>query len=67
MLVHRYDIVPVSGEWSEHTQWTNHLIAAILPPDQDVEVEMAPRKGREEVWRLSMGDASAVSFPGAEL
>jgi len=33
MLVNRYEIAPVSGEWSEHTQKINHLVAAILPPD----------------------------------
>ena len=63
MLVHRYDIVPTGGKWINHTQTINHLVAAIPPPDQDVEVEIVPRRTNEEVCKFTMGDASAVSFP----
>lgn len=65
MLVWRYEMVPEHGEWSTLTQKRNHLVAAILPPDQDVEVEIALREEGE--WRIGMGDAGAVEFAGADL
>lgn len=68
MLVWRYEMVPVQGEWSEPTQKISHLVAAILPPDRDVEVEIALRKGEEGgTWRFGMGHAGAVEFAGADL
>jgi hypothetical protein len=65
MRVLRYDVVPTSEKWINHTQKLNHLVAAVLPPDQDVKVEIVPRKTKE-VWNFTIGDESDVSFSAAE-
>lgn len=65
MRVLRYDVVPTSEKGINHTQKLNHLVAAVLPPDQDVKVEIVPRKTKE-VWNFTVGDESDVSFSAAE-
>ena len=65
MLVHRYDMIPTGGKWINHTQNISHLVAAILPPDQDVEVNIVPRD-EKKTWTFIMGDKSAASFSGAD-
>ena len=66
MLVLRYDIVPVGGRWIKHTQKINHLVAAILPPDQDVEVEFRIRSAKKGNWSFVLGQASTSSFASAD-
>lgn len=67
MLVLRYHIVPKDGgKWKSHTQKRNHLVAAILPPDQDVEVEIIPRKTKKEIWKFVMGNSTSATYSVVE-
>lgn len=47
MLVLRYDMRPVSGEWVDPGQDTTNMSLAIGPPREKVLVNMVPRKGSE--------------------
>ena len=43
-------------------QKIHHIVAAILPPAQDVEFDIVPNKRKKEVWTYSMGEASVMLF-----
>ena len=43
MFVLRYDLEPMSGKWLEPTTTINNLVAAVLPPDQDIKVNVVAR------------------------
>ena len=49
MLVHQYDIKPVSGEWKLPTAVQPSLAVNVFPPKEDVRVWMVPREGLEDV------------------
>jgi cytochrome P450 len=57
MLVMRYDMSPVSGEWRMPPQNASNLAAAIMCPGRDVDVDITPRKGYEDGhWAFQLID-----------
>ena len=67
MLVMRYDIRPVAGngEWVLPTTNKTDSLAAIIPPDYDVRVNITTRKGFEDdQWDFLLTDSNeqALSF-----
>ena len=62
MLVTRFDIAPTAGTWSMPRTNKTNVASVVMEPDTDVEVEISPRKGFEEVrWVYSLKD-SDTSF-----
>ena len=55
MLVHQYEIKPVSGKWRVPTAVQPSLAVNVFPPKEDVRVWMVAREGLEDVeWVFSM-------------
>lgn len=48
MFVLRYEARPASGTWINPTQKINNFVPAILPPDQDILLDMRSREGFED-------------------
>ena len=49
MLVHQYEIKPVSGDWGLPTAVQPSLAVNVFPPKEEVRVWMVPREGLEDV------------------
>lgn len=51
MFVLRYNIEPPRGKWMEPIQNINHLVASVLPPDQDILTSIVPRNAVDGHFR----------------
>ncbi|KAL9086304.1 MAG: hypothetical protein Q9165_007219 [Trypethelium subeluteriae] len=61
MFIMRYDITPLTGEWSLPTVESTNMTSAIMTPDNDIEVEVSLRKGYEEgEWAFGLKDSEKV-------
>ncbi|KAF2998690.1 hypothetical protein E8E14_003752 [Neopestalotiopsis sp. 37M] len=62
LWIARFDMLPVGGEWKEPTTAKTNVAAAVMGPDEDVQVEIATRKGLEHVtWAVKL-EASDKTF-----
>lgn len=67
MFVLRYDLQPAMGSWTEPTQNINHLVASVLPPDQDILMSVVPRNAVDGSWNfVNVGLKSQSSFSAME-
>lgn len=58
LLVLRFDIKPVAGDWAEPT-WDKSPMAAAFPiPDKDIPVEMVPRDAGRK-WKVTFSDSGS--------
>jgi cytochrome P450 len=53
LLVLRFDLVPVGGEWKQPTTVKSPLVNALPVPDFDFDVELKPRGNRDDKWTIS--------------
>lgn len=54
-LILRFDLVPVSGEWTIPPQKQESLATNVFPPEHDIKVRFSPRKNYEDVqWSFIM-------------
>ena len=61
MFVARFDMKPVSGEWTMPTTAKTNVAAVIMEPDIDVEVEVSPRPGFERIrWTIELQESMDV-------
>lgn len=61
MFVMRYDMVPVSGEWTLPTVEKTNVAAVVMEPDTDVDVLVSQRKGLEgDRWSFSLKTSEDV-------
>ena len=61
MFVVRYDVAPLSGEWTEPTVENTNIASAITTPDNDIEVEVSLRKGYEEgEWAFTLNGSAKI-------
>lgn len=62
LMVLQFDIIPIAGKWNEPT-WKNSPLQAGFPViDQDIEVELRPRKANVQ-WNVTFsttGEAAEV-------
>lgn len=65
MFVLRYDAQPASGDgkWTNLTQEINNLVPVILPPDEDILLEIRSREGFEDWEWEFVGVESKTHFP----
>ncbi|KAI4858653.1 putative cytochrome P450 [Hypoxylon rubiginosum] len=62
LWIARFDTRPVSGEWTMPTTAKTNVAAAVMGPDEDVQVEIATRKGMDGVqWAVKL-EASDKTF-----
>lgn len=64
MMVLRYEIVPIDGgTWTEPTANKINVGNSVVEPDDDVEVEVRPRKEAEHgSWTFRLADSEEVVF-----
>ncbi|EPE24916.1 Cytochrome P450 [Glarea lozoyensis ATCC 20868] len=61
MCVVRFELKPVTGKWTMPTTRNTGVAAAVMEPDQEVEVEVSLRKGFEEgTWRFGLSESKEV-------
>jgi cytochrome P450 len=61
MCIVRFELRPVSGEWTMPTTKNTGVAAAVMEPDQEVEVEVILRNGFEEgTWRFGLSESKEV-------
>jgi len=48
MFVMRFDMKPVTGNWSLPTTHNTNIVSTIMEPDKDIQVEITLRKGFED-------------------
>ncbi|KUI54984.1 25-hydroxycholesterol 7-alpha-hydroxylase [Cytospora mali] len=62
LWIARFDMRPVDGEWKMPTTAKTNVAAAIMGPDEDVQVEIATREGMERIrWQVKL-EASDKTF-----
>ncbi|KUI68413.1 25-hydroxycholesterol 7-alpha-hydroxylase [Cytospora mali] len=62
LWIARFDIRPVDGEWKMPTTAKTNVAAAVMGPDEDVQVEIATREGMGRVrWQVKL-EASGKTF-----
>ncbi|KAK6082992.1 25-hydroxycholesterol 7-alpha-hydroxylase 1 [Seiridium cupressi] len=62
LWIARFDMRPVGGEWKMPTTANTNVAAAVMGPDEDVEVEISIREGMEGVgWAVKL-EASDKTF-----
>lgn len=62
LWITRFDMRPIAGEWKMPTTANTNVAAAIMGPDEDVQVEIATREGMEGVrWAVKL-EASDKTF-----
>lgn len=62
LWIARFDMRPVGGDWKMPTTAKTNVAAAIMGPDEDVQVEIATREGMEGVrWAVKL-EASDKTF-----
>ncbi|KAI6084949.1 putative cytochrome P450 [Hypoxylon rubiginosum] len=62
LWIARFDMRPVCGEWTMPTTAKTNVAAAIMGPDEDVQVEITTRKGLNSVqWAVKL-EASDKTF-----
>ncbi|KAL8827930.1 MAG: hypothetical protein Q9170_006812 [Blastenia crenularia] len=67
MMVMRYELHPVGGEWVVPTTRNTNVVAGMMTPDTDVEVEVVMRRGYEEgSWGFDFADSNMVYAVTAE-
>lgn len=67
MMMMRYDLNPVTGEWMIPKTTKTNIVAGIMEPDTDIEVEVAPRRGFEDgEWEFNFAGSDMVSAATAE-
>ncbi|EHL01481.1 putative Cholesterol 7-alpha-monooxygenase [Glarea lozoyensis 74030] len=63
MCVVRFELKPVTGKWTMPTTRNTGVAAAVMEPDQEVEVEVSLRKGFEEgTWRFGLNGKVEVKY-----
>ena len=67
MMVMRYDLRPVSGEWRMPTVNNTNIASAVLQPDWDVEVDVLEREEFEgDERRFELKDSTEIFAIAAE-
>ena len=67
MCIMRYDMRPITGEWSLPDTKNTNVTAVLMEPDTDVEVEILSRKGFEDgQWAFELKDSDMVFAVVAE-
>lgn len=66
LIILRFDIEPVEGQWKTPTVENSNLGIAIHKPDQDVEIEIRPRDSKEWVVKLSDSE-TALEFAAEDM
>jgi cytochrome P450 len=62
LWIAQFDMRPVDGEWKMPTTAKTNVAAAVMGPDEDVQVEIATREGMERVrWAVEL-EASDKTF-----
>ncbi|KAI9755372.1 MAG: Serine/threonine-protein phosphatase pp1 [Chaenotheca gracillima] len=62
MFILRYEMEPVSGSWTTPQHDKSNVTAAVMSPNDDVAVDVSPRKGYEGgSWTFGLGD-SGMTF-----
>ena len=58
MLLVRYDVEPVNGEWDLPTTENSNFALSIMAPNKDVQVQVTPRAGFEKGdWAFGLPDS----------
>ncbi|KAL8933917.1 MAG: hypothetical protein Q9216_006158 [Gyalolechia sp. 2 TL-2023] len=61
MMIMRYELLPVSGEWTTPRTEKTNIVAGIMEPDNDIEVEVTARQGFEDgEWEFKFADSDMV-------
>ncbi|KAK8016627.1 hypothetical protein PG993_014816 [Apiospora rasikravindrae] len=66
LAILRFDIRPQSGRWVMPAVGKSKPGIALHQPDQDLEVELVPRDGREVEWRVTFSGAGEPMRVSAE-
>ena len=67
MMLMRYDLTPVSGEWIAPTTGQTNVVAVTMEPDSDIELEVRPRPGFEDgEWAFGLEGSESVFAVAAE-
>ena len=67
MMVLRYDIRPVKGEWQAPATTGTNIASAVAQPDWDIEVEIEERKEFQgDEWGFELNDSNQVFAIAAE-
>jgi cytochrome P450 len=68
MFLMRFDMTPVSGEWELPTTNNTNVVAVIMEPDHDIEVNISNRQSLEDdhAWAFVLKDSTKVFAVAAE-
>ncbi|XXH01786.1 hypothetical protein Hte_008147 [Hypoxylon texense] len=59
LWIARFDMRPVGGEWAMLTTAKTNVAAAVMGPDEDVQVEIETRKGMDSVqWAVKLEESN---------
>ncbi|KAI2625674.1 cytochrome P450 [Hypoxylon sp. NC1633] len=61
VFVARLDTTPVGGQWKLPTTANTNVAAVVMEPDDDIEVEIKPRQGFEDVkWAINLNKSEKI-------
>lgn len=67
LLVLRFDIGPVSGQWTLPCREKSSQAEAMEQPDEDVEVEIVPRHGISKSWRIEFSESNEPQLAAEDI
>ncbi|KAI4198859.1 MAG: hypothetical protein LQ350_005008 [Teloschistes chrysophthalmus] len=67
MMIMRYDLIPPAGEWIAPKTENTNVVAGMMTPDTDIEVDIISRQGCQDgTWHFDFADSDMVFAVAAE-